>query len=57
MKTSDYLDQVIQELTQAGALIANEDLEKLVERILQSKKFSFMELVVLDLCLNHLQCE
>lgn len=57
MKTSDYLDQVIQELTEAGALIANEDLEKLVERILQSKKFSFMELAVLGLCLNHLRCE
>jgi len=38
MKTSDYLGQVILEISQAGALIANEDLEKLVEHILHSKK-------------------
>ena len=38
MKTTDYLDRVIQELSQAGTLIANDELEKLVERILPSKK-------------------
>lgn len=38
MKTADYLDHVIQELTQAGTLLANDDLEKLVERILNSNK-------------------
>ena len=38
MKTSNYLDQVILEISQAGSLIANEDLEMLVEHILHSKK-------------------
>ncbi|EOR24157.1 6-phospho-3-hexuloisomerase [Niallia alba] len=38
MKTSDYLDQVILEISQAGSLITNEDLEMLVEHILHSKK-------------------
>ncbi|WP_312092551.1 6-phospho-3-hexuloisomerase [Niallia sp.] len=38
MKTTDYFAHVIQELSQAGTLIANVDLEKLVERILHSKK-------------------
>ncbi|SLL35668.1 3-hexulose-6-phosphate isomerase [Mycobacteroides abscessus subsp. abscessus] len=38
MKTTDYLDRVIQELSQAGTLIANDDLEKLVERIHTANK-------------------
>jgi hypothetical protein len=57
MNTTQYLAEIIKELNRSVDLISNDEAEKLVNGILESKKSLLQAQVDLDLWPNHSPCE